>query len=193
MRLFLARHGETGAQYAGRYIGATDLPLSVLGREQAAHLAPRLPATLSRCLISPQRRARETAAIALADRELRPEVMEALREIDFGRWEGLSFAEIVARDQALVNAWQEDALAFRFPDGEHTLAFWQRVQAAQRAIVALPDEELLVICHGGVIRAMLCGLLGLPFDRYLSFAVKPAALAVVEVHGEQGVLVGLNW
>jgi broad specificity phosphatase PhoE len=193
MRLFLVRHGDTGDQYAGRYIGATDLPLSIIGCEQAARLADRLPATLCRCLISPMRRARETAAIALAGRECRLQVMAALKEIDFGRWEGLSFAEIVAKDQALVNAWQQDALAFCFPEGEQTLGFWQRVQEALQAIVALPDEEILVICHGGVIRAMLCGLLGLPFDRYLSFAIKPATMAVVDVHGRQGVLVGLNW
>ena len=202
MRLLLVRHGETGEQYSGRYLGATDLPLSPRGRQEAGRLASLLPEGLSRCLVSPLCRARETAEIALAGRGPRLEVMDALREIDFGRWEGLTFAEILVRDQALVNDWQRDALAFQFPGGEHTLRFWQRVQEATRAIVALPEErsvpsppldgEILVITHGGVIRAMLCGLLGLPFDRYLSFAVKPAALTVVEVHGQQGVLQGLN-
>ena len=155
-------------------------------------MASRLPAGLSRCLISPLRRARETAEIALAGRELRLEVIEGLREIDFGRWEGLSFAEILARDPSLVNDWQRDALSFQFPGGEHTRDFRLRVQETMAAIVALPQEEVLVIAHGGVIRAMLCGLLGLPFDRYLSFAIKPAALTVVEVHDQQGVLQGLN-
>jgi len=192
MRLFLSRHGETGEPYQGRYIGATDLPLSSTGREQAARLATRLPATLTHCLVSPLRRARETAEIALAGRPCRLEVMDALREIDFGRWEGLSFQEIVARDQALVEEWRRDALAFRFPGGEHTLAFQQRVQAAMHGIMDLPEEEVLIICHGGVIRVMLCALLGLPFDRYLSFSIKPATLTEVEVHGQQGVLVGLN-
>lgn len=193
MRLFLSRHGETGEQYAGKYIGSTDLPLSSHGREQAASLAHRLPTTISRVLVSPMRRTRETAAIALAGRECRLEVVDALKEIDFGRWEGLTFAEIVTRDQTLVDQWQQDALAFHFPEGEHTFAFWQRVQQVVREMVSLPEKELLVICHGGVIRAMLCGLLGLPFDRYLSFAIKPATVTVVDVHGEQGVLHGLNW
>jgi len=192
MRLLLARHGETGEQYAGRYIGTTDPPLSPRGRGEARRLASLLPTGLSRCLVSPLGRARETAALALIGREVRIEVMEGLREVDFGRWEGLCFAEILDRDPLLVNDWQRDPLAFTFPGGEHTLHFWQRVQEAMRTIVVQPEEEILVIAHGGVLRAMLCGLLALPFDRYLSFAIKPAALTVLEVHGRQGVLQGLN-
>ena len=192
MRLLLARHGETGDLRKGRYFGATDLPLSATGREQARSLAAVLPAGVARCLCSPLLRARETAQLALAGRDCRLEILDALREIDFGRWEGLSFSEIVARDQGLVADWQRDALAFQFPGGEHTLKFWQRVQEALELIVALPEEEVLVVCHGGVIRAMLCVLLGLSFDHYLFFAIKPAALTVLEVDGQRGVLQGLN-
>ncbi len=192
MRLFLARHGETGDQYAGRYIGATDLPLSARGREQARRMTAVLPAGVTRCLCSPLLRARETAELALAGGSLRVEIVDALREIDFGRWEGLSFSEIAARDQDLVADWQRDALAFQFPGGEHTAHFWQRVQAALAVIVDLPAEEVLVVCHGGVVRAMLCMLLGLSFDHFLLFAVKPAALTVLEVDGRRGVLQGLN-
>jgi alpha-ribazole phosphatase len=192
MRLLLVRHGETGDQYAGRYIGATDLPLSVKGREQARRLASLLPAGVGRCLCSPMLRARQTAEIALAGQGCRLEVVDLLREIDFGRWEGLTFAEIVAQDPGLVDDWQRDPLAFQFPGGEETRSFWQRVQQALTMIAALPEDEVLVICHGGVIRAMICLLLGLPFDRYLHFAIRPAALTVLDVDGQRGVLQGLN-
>lgn len=192
MRLLLARHGETGDRYSGRYIGATDLPLSARGREQAERLGSLLPAEVALCLVSPMRRAQETATIALAGRDCRLETLAALREIDFGRWEGLSFPEILARDPALVDEWQRDALAFQFPDGELTLSFWQRVREVLGSIVDLPEAEVLVICHGGVIRAMLCLLLGLPFSHYLSFAIRPAALTVLEIHGQRGVLQGFN-
>jgi len=192
MQLFLARHGETGAHYAGRYIGATDLPLSTTGREQARRLASVIPRGVTRCLCSPMLRARETAELALAGHDCRLEILESLREISFGRWEGLSFAEIASQDQGLVVEWQQDALAFHFPEGEHTLGFLQRVQKALRAIVALPEERVLVICHGGVIRAMLCALLDLPFEKYLLFEIKPAALTLLDVDGPRGVLQYLN-
>ena len=192
MRLLLARHGETGDQYAGRYIGATDLPLSVTGREQARRLRTVLPTGICRCLCSPMLRARQTAELALAGNDCRVEILDALREVDFGRWEGLSFAEIVSQDEGLVADWQRDGLAFQFPGGEHTRSFWQRVQAALVLITELPEVEVLVICHGGVIRAMICSLLGLSFEHYLLFAVQPAALTVFEVDGQRGVLQGLN-
>lgn len=192
MRLFLARHGETGDQFAGRYIGATDLPLSAVGRQQAGHLANLLPAGIGRCLCSPMLRTRETAELALAGRDCPLQIIDALREIDFGRWEGLSFAEIAAQDQELVQEWQQDVLAFQFPGGELTLHFWQRVREVLTMIVALPEDAVLVVCHGGVIRAMLCILLGLSVEHYLRFAIKPARLTVLEVDGPQGVLEGLN-
>lgn len=193
MRLLLARHGETGAQYSGRYIGSTDLPLSEIGKEQARRLADVLPTTgLSRCLCSPMRRTRETAQLALDGRECPIEMLDVLREIDFGRWEGLSFPEIVVRDQRLVTEWQQDPLAFHFPGGEQTGDFRQRIEAGLQGIISLSDDSVLVVCHGGVIRAMLCSLLGISFTHYLSFAIAPAALTVIEVDGQRGVLQALN-
>jgi broad specificity phosphatase PhoE len=137
-------------------------------------------------------RARETAELALTDRHCRPELLDSLREINFGRWEGLSFPEIASLDQDLVNEWQRDALSFQFPDGEHTRCFWQRVQDSLQVITALHEETVLVICHGGVIRAMLCSLLGIPFEKYLLFAVKPATLTRLDVEGQRGVLQCFN-
>lgn len=192
MRLLLARHGETGAHYSGQYIGATDLPLSEVGREQARQLADVLPARVSKSLCSPMRRTRETAHLALNGRDCSIEVLDALREVDFGRWERLTFAEIAARDQELVNEWQQDPLSFQFPEGESTADFRQRVVGGLTKIISLPEESVLVVCHGGVIRVMLCSLLGVSFAHYLSFAIEPAALTVIDVDGQRGVLQKLN-
>lgn len=192
MQLLLARHGETGLHNTGRYIGSQDLPLSSTGQAQARRLASILPSGISRCLCSPMLRTRETAELALSGHPCQPEHLPSLREIDFGRWEGLSFPEIAAQDPDLVSKWQQDALNFHFPNGEHTLSFWQRVQEALQIITALPDDTVLVICHGGVIRVMLCSLLGIPFEKYLLFAVKPAALTRLDVNGQRGVLQYFN-
>ncbi|MDA8159429.1 MAG: histidine phosphatase family protein [Desulfobacteraceae bacterium] len=193
MRLVLVRHGATDGQRAGRYQGASDPPLSRTGREQARALGARLPPGLGRFLCSPQLRARETAEMALAAAGRAPEfvVVEALREIDFGRWEGLTFAEILAQDPALVVAWQRHPTRFRFPDGEAIASFWRRVRGALGEIISQP-QPALVVCHGGVIRAMLCLLLALPRAKALCFDIQPAALTVLEVDGGRGQLLGLN-
>lgn len=192
MQLLLVRHGAIDDHAAGRYIGALDRPLSPSGQAQARRLASLLPGEIDRCLCSPMLRARQTAELALAGHACPTEFLDSLREIDFGRWEGLTFAEIVARDPGLVDEWQREALAFQFPGGEQTRHFWQRVGQALQVISSIPAERVLVVSHGGVIRAMLCSLLGLPFDRYLAFAVQPAALTVLEVQGQGGVLQGFN-
>lgn len=192
MRLILVRHGQTDAAYAGRYVGASDPSLSALGRDQARELAARLPDDIGCCLCSPLCRARETARLALVGRTCPIEVMGELREVDFGRWEGLSFAEILDRDAALVADWQRDPPHFHFPDGESTAVFRARVAAALEALARQPQAMVLAVCHGGVIRAMLCQLLDLPFARYLSFHVQPAAMTVLDVEGGRGVLRGLN-
>lgn len=192
MQLLLARHGETDRHNAGRYIGSQDLPLSLTGREQAKRLATILPSGISHCLCSPMLRTRETAELALAGHPCQPELLASLREIDFGRWEGLSFPQIAAQDPDLVIEWQRDPLGFQFPGGEHTLSFWQRVQKALATITALSNDTVLVICHGGVIRVILCSLLGIPFEKYLLFTVKHAALTQLDVDGQRGVLQYLN-
>jgi len=192
MQLLLVRHGAIDDHAAGRYVGSLDRPLSVIGRRQAKRLASLLPGEIDRCLCSPMRRARQTADLALAEHVCPLDTLDSLREIDFGRWEGLTFAEIAAQDPELVDEWQRDALAFHFPGGEQTGHFWQRVDQALQVIATISAERVLVISHGGVIRAMLCSLLGLPFDKYLAFAVQPAALTVLDVQGRRGVLQALN-
>lgn len=100
-RLILIRHGDLGDRRRGRYIGRTDAPLSAEGRRQAAALAGPLVRLLNgvSLLVSPLRRTIETAERALG-RGANFAVDSDLREIDFGRWEGMGFAEILAADPA---------------------------------------------------------------------------------------------
>ena len=192
MRLLLARHAETD-QTAGHYIGSTDLSISGKGRKQAEILADTLrPYPPLIWFYSPLLRVWQTAEVIGRRSGCGFELLEQLREIDFGSWEGLSFAEICRRDRDLVARWHQDLLSFRFPDGEHNGQFWQRVHEVVRLLTARPEEEVLVVSHGGVIRAMICLLLGLSFENYLIFDVKPASLAVLDVYGDKGVLAGLN-
>jgi alpha-ribazole phosphatase len=160
-RLILIRHGDLGDGCRGRYIGRTDAPLSAEGRRQAAALAEpltRLPDGTSR-FVSPLRRTRETAEIALGS-GVDFTIDSDLREIDFGRWEGMGFAEILAADPAAVDQWVALAEDFVFPEGENIANFRKRIAAAARRIAADPVGTAVVVTHGGVIRFMICHFLG---------------------------------
>ena len=191
-QLILIRHGDLGDRYRGRYIGRTDPPLSSEGKRQAEALAgPAARLNGAHFLASPLRRTRETAEIALGTHG-RFEIVENLREIDFGRWEGMSFAEIAAADPAAVDRWAALDDAFAFPEGEGIKAFRERIGAAAERIAADPAGTVVVFAHGGVIRFLICHFLGLPDRHHLLFDVRPASVSEIRIEDGKGILTLLN-
>ena len=151
--ILLARHGETDWNIERRVQGHTDRPLNETGREQARALAEELAGEeLDAVYSSDLSRAYETAKLVAASRGLEVRSLAALREKHFGTWEGLSDVEVLERfPNARRGAWG---------DGETTNEVAERVLGALRAIrEAHPDGRVLVVTHGGPLRAVLrtCG------------------------------------
>src|SRR5450759_1290123 len=116
LTLILTRHGTTpvGDVMLG---GQLDVPLAPKGRIQAEALRDRVAGVrIDRIISSPMLRALETAQIIAAGRPI--EVDPRLRELDYGRWEGLTYAEIEARDPELRARWESDPADARSPGGE---------------------------------------------------------------------------
>ena len=187
-RLLLLRHASIGLDLAGRLVGASDPDLDAPGRSQARALADRIRTLApARCYCSPARRCRQTAELLALD--VPAEEDADLREIDFGSWEGRSFAEAAAAAPELAARFAGFDLDFAFPGGESLKHFFTRVHAVADRLAQEDTETLLVVTHGGVIRAMLCRLLGLNLRKYVLFDVGYAALVVVNVFDGRGVLV----
>src|SRR3954454_13273297 len=97
-RVFLIRHGATVLSAEDRFAGATDVDLSDEGRRQAKALGDRLAdATLDAVYASPMKRTREPAVLVSGSHHLEASVEPGLREIDHGRWEGLTRKEVEAQ------------------------------------------------------------------------------------------------
>jgi len=193
-KILLARHASTGREYQGRFIGASDVPLVESGPAEVARLAevvaPFAP-TVTFC--SPLLRARQTVDLLAGSCPIGPVQADSdLREIDFGRWEKKNFAEIADSDAELVKRWSAWAEDFSFPEGESVADFLTRTGAVADRLAARPEESILVVAHGGVVRALVCRLLKLAPRNYLLFDVKPARLATIDLFPEGGVLTGLN-
>lgn len=187
--LYLLRHGETGLH--GRYIGATDAPLTQQGRVQVRKTGLVLRQKgIAKILCSPLLRCRQT--MTELNLPVAGHVNDLLREIDFGRWEGKNFAEIVQLDQDLVDCWVADPHRFTFPDGESLTSFTDRIAAFTSELEQMVEETLLVVAHGGVIRHLLCQLLRLPGEKYLVFDIEPACFCSIRLYPEGGVLTGFN-
>lgn len=193
-RLVLVRHAHPGGDPPGRLLGSSNPPLDDVGLEQARALAGRLARFApQRIVASPLTRARQTVAAALAPVDLsRVEWDEALREIDFGRWENRRFEEVAREDPELAAAWHRFDPSFAFPEGESLACFLARVQAVADRLAADPAETVLVVSHGGVTRAILCHLLGLEAWQYVLFHVGYTAIVELKLFDGKAVLAGLE-
>lgn len=193
MELLLVRHGQS--LHAGeRYIGRTDTPLTVQGHAQAQWVCSRLRQEgVGVVYVSPALRVRETIAPLLdGDPSLKVVVDPDLQEIDFGRWEGLSFEEISAQSPDRVADWASGRLDFSFPEGESLEDFWTRVCRAGDRLASGPGTRVAVVTHGGVIRYLLCHYLGLPPERHRLFQIDVGSITTLSFSNGFAVLKGLN-
>lgn len=184
-----------GPLHSGRFIGTTDISLSKEGRFCAGLLAETLCGQLTGtvlCLTSPLKRSQETAALALYGLGCGVRIDSDLREIDFGRWEGLSFDQINKQDPVAVKRWVNDFMGFEFPGGEAISRFAERVEAVGTRIIESHEEHIVIFSHGGVIRFLICILLGLSPENHLLFKVRTGSVTAIDIFEKKGVLVGIN-
>ena len=179
----LLRHGETRA--GSVYLGRTDAPLSEHGFRQMAEAlldAPSYHAVLS----SPLARCAAFAQDYAQWHGLPLHFDARFQEMDFGAWDGHSAAEIATADAgALENFWR-DPVAFTPPQAEPLLSFQARVLAAWQELPArYPDQRVLLVTHGGVMRIILCHLQQRPLAELLNLTVPHAALHQAIVAHEQ--------
>jgi probable phosphoglycerate mutase len=161
-RLYLVRHGATTLSVEDRFAGSTDVDLSDEGRWQAARLGERLADDkIVAAYCSPMRRTVETARLVARPFALTPEARDGLREIDHGRWEGCTRAEVEARYADEYAAWEADPFTFAPESGESGLSVMARALPVIREIVLRhPDQNVLVVSHKATIRLIISSLLG---------------------------------
>ncbi|MEW9551422.1 histidine phosphatase family protein [Nonomuraea sp. NPDC050783] len=166
--LVLARHGETVWHAENRYAGVSDVELTPRGHEQAARLAGwAAGAGLTAVLASTLGRAVVTAEAAAAAAGLGPRTDPRLRELDFGRGEGLTAAEMRARFPEARAAFEADPAAHPLPGGEDPHRAADRFVAALREAAADGSGgRVLVVAHTTAIRLALCRLIGVPLGEY---------------------------
>jgi probable phosphoglycerate mutase len=175
----LLRHGETALSVERRFAGRGDAPLTETGLAQAASVAARLAGRggIDLILTSPLRRAAQTAA-AVADATGAPIDFDAdLAETDFGSWEGLTFAEVMATSPGELTAWMTDADAAP-PGGESFAHVAVRVGAAlERLLARSQGQTVVVVSHVTPIKTLVCRALLAPTAALFRMHLDVAALS----------------
>jgi probable phosphoglycerate mutase len=190
---YFVRHGESEWNAEERLCGRTDVALSDAGRRQAARLAERLraPAQSGTDAIytSPLRRTVETAEIIAAGTGLKPIVDERLIELNYGAWEGMTFAEIMELDGDAYRAWDADPGTVAPPDGESgEQALARVVPFLDELAVRHPAERdhVVVVSHKTICRLIACHVLGLaPSEYRRRISMDNAALNIIQSRPER--------
>jgi alpha-ribazole phosphatase len=156
-RILFIRHAET--EMAGRFCGHSDPDLNAQGRAQLMDLARLLSAeTIEGVYSSDLRRAQSTAQAIAAARSIPLSLRPALREIDFGQWEGLSWAQIEDRHPEYSRKWAAGYPHHPAPGGEEFDAFKARILGEVNHL--LDRGPVAVVTHAGVLRVVLQHLCG---------------------------------
>ena len=164
--IFLARHGESDWNAANRFQGHSDRPLTDLGRRQAEALADAVgQEKVDAIYSSPLIRALETARIVGARTGLGVLEDADLREVDTGGWSGLSRQEVQERFPEGFERWASGGAGWE--DGESYEEMAERtLRAVRRIAEAHPGGRVLVVSHGGPIRAIQAAASGMDIHEY---------------------------
>jgi len=176
----LIRHGEpVGGQ---RLRGSQDDPLSELGWQQMREsLADHKP--WESIVASPLKRCRYFAEELSEKHALNLSINEQFREIGFGEWEGLTTKELQERDPEALKRYWQDPNEHTPPGGERMQDFIDRINSAWEQLLAeSTNKHRLLVCHGGVIRAILVHVLGMPNERLWHIDVPYANVSRVVIH-----------
>jgi ribonuclease H / adenosylcobalamin/alpha-ribazole phosphatase len=182
----LLRHGQTALSVERRFAGRGDVPLTDVGERQAAAAAARLAGRggIDLVVTSPLARAFRTAELVAEASGAALLVNDDLAETDFGEWEGMTFAEVMARWPEEMAAWRESVDAA--PPGGESLA-----DAARRTLAALDrllsehgNKTITVVSHVTPIKTIVCRALLAPPATLFRIQLDVASLSEVDWYAD---------
>jgi len=179
MNIYFVRHGQTEENVKNTYYGTLECDLNDLGIAQAKSCSELLKdIEFTRVYISERTRALHTAEVICSQKSF---ILDSrINEMDFGAFEGKNYEEIKKLYPEEVKQWQQSWKDFCPPQGESYVKFYERVKSFMEDLKELNEENILVVTHGGVIRAAYCYILDENLDFYWRFASKNGDISVIK-------------
>ncbi|MBD1873159.1 histidine phosphatase family protein [Nodosilinea sp. FACHB-131] len=184
LRLYLLRNAETEYCRTGRYCSQDGVALSAQGQQMADYFAKAYHHLDWRAVFcSPLSHAAATVQPLCQITGLTVQRREHLRELSFGRWEGMAPAEVNTTFHDDYIRWLADPAWNTPTDGEKAMQVARRSSDVLAEIEeAYPDGNVLIVSHKATLRIMLCTLLGIDVGRYRDrLAMSVTAVSLVEL------------
>lgn len=193
-KLYLVRHGETNENKNSRFCGWNDVALNDTGRGQAKKLQEAFRSIkLDVVYTSSLKRTKETASFIKGDINHPIHHIESLRELHFGKAEGLTIDEIKKCYPEVYEGLEKDYTKAKFPEGESLEDMHQRVATAIDEISQRhADKSVLIVAHSGVIRSIVAHLITGDIKYHWNFKIDYCSITIIERQGDFSILTKLN-
>lgn len=192
--VYIARHGQTNWNNEKRFQGHFDIPLNETGKKQASALAEHLAdKNISSIFSSPKGRAFETAEFASRTTGCKVTVVNELREITHGVFDGLTMDEVYSRKEDDIIRWREDRINVAPPEGESIRQCYERVVPAFNSLVEEnAGNVILIVSHLVVTKSLLCYCLNAPLETFWHLDQDSATLNKIRFNERGPVVEYLN-
>lgn len=193
-QIYLVRHGQTQWNREEIFRGTADIPLNESGIREAHLAAESLKERAIKAVFSsPLARAKQTAEAIAGLHGLEVRIIEGLKDLCFGEWQGVSHQAVLERYPELFRQWLREPHRVTFPGGESLGAIQSRaVEAVKKVVLKHPEETIVMVSHRVVNRALICGLVGIDLSRFWQIGQDTTAINLLTWKHGRFILTCLN-
>lgn len=194
IRLYMARHGETEFNRKRVYYGWMDVPMNENGVAQCQCLKKKLSDIgFDAVITSSLDRAIHSGQIIGELEKSELVILEDLKELNFGAWEGLHFSEIEKNYNSDWLGWCKDWINYCIPGGESFTQFYNRVKKTLESLLkAYVDKTVLLITHEGTMKVIATILMNLEQTDYWKFSFEFGKYSMFEIQEENTIIRKIN-
>lgn len=190
-RLYLVRHGATDYNDLGVYFGKTDCSLNGEGVRQGKSLGYSLSDIhFDEIFTSPMKRCVDTARFIST--EMKPIVLDELKELDFGVWEGLNYKQCMELYPEVFTEWSSNLKNTAPPEGEHYLDFYERIREFYKSKLSGKEGSILIVAHKGVLQMLASILLAGDDSLFWNINFQLGKYSIVDKDNDHATLNRLN-